>query len=79
MRGNLRTFLEYGRPVDPHYCRVGVFIFLVITHDEQGKLPSFMNCEARKLVNLSMSGPEVATSPNPPCAVLSERSGDLAD
>ncbi len=44
----LLTFLKDGGSVHTHYGLVGVFIFLAVTHDEPGDLPSFMNCRRRR-------------------------------
>jgi hypothetical protein len=46
-RGAHRTFLEDRSPVDPHNGRIGIFIFLAVTHGQRGELLSFMNRKAR--------------------------------
>jgi hypothetical protein len=46
-RGALLTFLKDRGPIHTHYSLVGIFIFLAVTHDGLGKLPSFMNCRKR--------------------------------
>jgi hypothetical protein len=57
------TFLEDLGSVDLHDARVSVFIFLAVTHDERGWLPSVKNCRSRRIVVIYCGGfdMEVAT------------------
>ena len=48
----MRTFLEDRSSVYTHDSRIGIFVFLAVTHDARGELPSFMNCRIRRRLRI---------------------------